>query len=310
MDLSIIIPIYNEEDNLPELIDSIREQIISEDNYEVIFIDSNSNDNSQSIIKDFEEEQENIRLIDYPEPVGPYIPRNVGIEEAENEILVFVDGDCILDEELLEVYHEFFEEEDKAAATGKTEIISDSKMWEIIQEKYDYEAENGSDPLFNTRNAAVLKQVAEELDGFNEDFYRGGDEEFGMRLQENGYEIEFLDNAVIQHRPDRGLIEELKVTYKQGKGEYVRDNERGEVNLLPRFVKAGFMPAQLALFAILTWISIYTIPVYLAALIVFYHWRSDFYTQKPYRNIPFRILYYTLFSTASSLGYLRVLSNL
>ena len=51
MDLSIIVPLYNEEESLPELMSWI-DRVLEGRNYEVVFVDDGSKDNSWAVVQD------------------------------------------------------------------------------------------------------------------------------------------------------------------------------------------------------------------------------------------------------------------
>ncbi len=78
MDLSIVIPLYNEEESLPELSDWIG-KVMKENNfsYEIIFIDDGSSDNSWQVI-------ENLRAMN-PQVKGIKFQRNYGKSAGLNE---------------------------------------------------------------------------------------------------------------------------------------------------------------------------------------------------------------------------------
>jgi len=84
--LSIIIPVFNGEKTLGDLLDSILKSDFND--YEIIVVDDCSKDNTVSIIR--ESGAKNIRL---PARSGPAIARNTGAREAGGEILVFFDAD-------------------------------------------------------------------------------------------------------------------------------------------------------------------------------------------------------------------------
>ena len=51
MDLSIIVPLYNEEESLPDLMSWI-DRVLEGRSYEVVFVDDGSKDNSWNVVKD------------------------------------------------------------------------------------------------------------------------------------------------------------------------------------------------------------------------------------------------------------------
>ena len=92
--ISIIIPTYNRENYLKNLIDSLIAQTIGFDNLEVILVDDCSTDNSKSIIKNYASKYNNIKPIFLEKNTGnPSIPRNKGIEHSTSPYILFIDAD-------------------------------------------------------------------------------------------------------------------------------------------------------------------------------------------------------------------------
>ena len=88
---SIIIPTYNEEDYLPVLLDSIKEQDF--DDYEVIVADANSTDRTREIAEEY-----GCIVV---EGGLPGVGRNNGAKVAQGEYLLFLDSDLQLTEDYL-----------------------------------------------------------------------------------------------------------------------------------------------------------------------------------------------------------------
>jgi len=94
MDISVVIPLYNEEESLKELCCLI-EKVMSENNfsYEIIFVDDGSNDNSWKIIEDLKNENNSIKGIKFRRNYGKSAALNVGFENAEGEVVITMDAD-------------------------------------------------------------------------------------------------------------------------------------------------------------------------------------------------------------------------
>ena len=88
--LSIVIPIYNAERWLKDCIDSILTQDYQD--YEIILIDDGSTDGSGEICESFATEDNRIKVL-HIENGGLGNARNVGIENAKGEYILFVDAD-------------------------------------------------------------------------------------------------------------------------------------------------------------------------------------------------------------------------
>ena len=87
-------PIYNGEKYLEDSLNSIINQTIGFENIELILVDDKSTDNSRCIIEEYSSKYSNINPIFLEETSGwPSIPRNVGIENATSDYIMFIDSD-------------------------------------------------------------------------------------------------------------------------------------------------------------------------------------------------------------------------
>ncbi len=98
--LSIIIPIYNVEKYLHQCLDSILNQTY--DPYEIICINDGSTDNSLTILKEYVQKSEKIKIITQPNK-GLSGARNAGIKAAKGEYLFFLDSDDWIEENALQI---------------------------------------------------------------------------------------------------------------------------------------------------------------------------------------------------------------
>jgi len=98
---SVIIPIYNEEGNLPELhrrlTDVLEKLCIDEgctaDDYEIIMIDDGSNDNSWQILKTLHENDPRIKGISFSKNFGHHVAVLAGIDQCKGDYTFLMDGD-------------------------------------------------------------------------------------------------------------------------------------------------------------------------------------------------------------------------
>jgi glycosyltransferase involved in cell wall biosynthesis len=135
--ISIIIPTYNEEENISKCIYSLENQ--SYKNFEILVIDDGSKDNTKKIIKKYKR----VKLIE-GEHKGPGFSRNIGAKNAEGEILVFVDADMTFDKNYLkDLIKPILDNKELIGTTHETEIAKNieniwSRCWgkERITPKY------------------------------------------------------------------------------------------------------------------------------------------------------------------------------
>lgn len=91
-DLSVILPVFNDESVLMTSFDSIFNQTLGFENIQLIIVDDCSSDNSQVIIKRLVEKYSNIKYIFLDKNSGSAgKPRNVGINEVDAEYVMFID---------------------------------------------------------------------------------------------------------------------------------------------------------------------------------------------------------------------------
>lgn len=105
--ISVIVPVYNAEDNLKNAVDSIMNQTFDFDDIELILVDDASTDNSKEIIKDYEKNHQNIQGIYNDKNLGlPGRPRNIGIKHATSDYILFLDADDIYLPDAFEVMYD------------------------------------------------------------------------------------------------------------------------------------------------------------------------------------------------------------
>ena len=94
MDLSIVIPLFNEDESLPELAAWI-EKIVSANgfSYEVIMIDDGSTDNSWKVIQQLREGNSNIKGIKFQRNYGKSAALNEGFKAANGDVVITMDAD-------------------------------------------------------------------------------------------------------------------------------------------------------------------------------------------------------------------------
>lgn len=98
--VSIIVPVYNAEEYLRNLLDSVRRQTFGD--YELILVDDGSTDDSLAICKTYQQQDARIRVI-HQDNAGASAARNRGIAECVGEYLTFWDADDEVEPDILMV---------------------------------------------------------------------------------------------------------------------------------------------------------------------------------------------------------------
>lgn len=98
--ISIIMPLYNAAKYLSEALQSVLRQTYR--NFEIICINDCSTDNTAEILWEFQRKDARIRILANRERMGAGPSRNKGLKAAEGKYVIFLDGDDLFAEELLE----------------------------------------------------------------------------------------------------------------------------------------------------------------------------------------------------------------
>ncbi|MBR8641641.1 glycosyltransferase family 2 protein [Streptomyces tuirus] len=94
--VSVIIPVYNPGKYIQPCIDSLLRQTLPADEFEVLFVDDGSTDDSPAELDALAERHSHFRVIHIPNSGWPGKPRNIGVSEARGEYVQFVDQDDYL----------------------------------------------------------------------------------------------------------------------------------------------------------------------------------------------------------------------
>ena len=112
MDISVVIPLYNEEESLPELYDWI-ERVMSANNFsfEVIFVNDGSTDHSWDVITELAARSEHVKGIKFRRNYGKSPALYCGFKEAQGDVVITMDADLQdSPDEIPELYRMIMEE--------------------------------------------------------------------------------------------------------------------------------------------------------------------------------------------------------
>lgn len=90
--VSVIIPVFNEEKNIPQLLQKLT-FVLKLYNYEVIYIDDGSQDKTASVVKKAIKKNKNVRLISFSRNFGHQMALSCGYQEAKGDCVISMDAD-------------------------------------------------------------------------------------------------------------------------------------------------------------------------------------------------------------------------
>jgi len=207
-----VVIVNKEERLLSDTLDAL-EPFVGKIVIEVLVVDASS-----GALDDIRVAHDWARWIDYVQPQGVHTTiahqRNVGVRQAEGDIIVFTDSGCLPEEGWLESLLAPILDEGEmvscgpARAIGKS-VYSGARWW--INADLDYV------PLATTINLAFRREAFEAVGGFDESFGSAEDIDFTWRLTECGYRLRWVQDAVVRH--DWGTpTRQLRRAFFYGKG--------------------------------------------------------------------------------------------
>ncbi len=103
VEFSVIIPIYNEELNIPNLVTRLRPVVEKIGmSYELVFVNDGSRDNSIHLIKALAQADERVRYVDFSRNFGHQIAVSAGVDLCKGNIIAIIDADLQDPPELIE----------------------------------------------------------------------------------------------------------------------------------------------------------------------------------------------------------------
>jgi glycosyltransferase involved in cell wall biosynthesis len=117
--VSAVVPVFNPGSNIDKCIESLVDQSLPREEYEVIFVDDGSTDATPARLDALAAEHPHVRVEHIPNSGWPGKPRNIGIEMARGEFVYFVDNDDWVGHEALERLYDRAVEKDADVVMGK-----------------------------------------------------------------------------------------------------------------------------------------------------------------------------------------------
>jgi len=211
--ISVIVPFYNAEEFIFELLSALKSQDYSEP-YELIFVDNNSTDGSPKIVESFiAENNVTCRLFYYTEKPSSYGARNIGVKNALGDIFAFTDADCIPTKSWLTNISKIFSSnnKNKLVISGDVDlkILNENNIWEQFDKIAHMRNDKNIDKAnVATANMAVSKEAFNAVGPFQE-LLSGADYLWSQRAKSLGLTVLFIPEVLVFH-PTRKTVTEIK----------------------------------------------------------------------------------------------------
>lgn len=137
MDISVIVPLFNEEESLPELAAWI-DRVMKENNfsYEVLFIDDGSKDKSWQVIQQLMSENSSFKGVKFRRNYGKSAALNTGFQRAEGDVVITMDADLQDSPDEIPELYKMIKEDGFDMVSGWKKVRYDSKLAKNIPSKF------------------------------------------------------------------------------------------------------------------------------------------------------------------------------
>lgn len=241
---SIIIPVYNDAEDLKLVLNAIKVQNFPVDKFEIFVVDNGSTDDSVDVAKSYS--SVNV-LLEHRNLNSPYSCRNRGVEQAKGDIIVLLDASCKPVKNWLHSALQCFEDTNTDILGGDVkfdfkEMITAGKVFDSITNirMQDSIEKKG---VAKTANLFIRKEVFKKIGMFPEGLRSGGDVRWTSKATRDGYNLEFCKDAVV-YKTARSFMELLKKQWRVGSHQPLISKEKGEKLQLGKKILKIFLPVS------------------------------------------------------------------
>jgi len=245
--VSVVVPTYNRRDRLERVLRSLAAQDIDEP-FEVVVASDGSTDGTDEFLNGGETP---LRVTALNQPnQGPAAARNLGVEHARGDLVVFIDDDVVADAGLLSAHckaHERLGE--RVVVVGPMLDPPDHTMspwvaWEqemlakqyLAMDRGDYTA---TARQFYTGNASLRIDHLRSVGGFDPSFRRAEDVELAFRLDDLGLTFHYEPEAIGLHYAERSYDAWRRTAYDYGRNDVVFARDLGRTWLF-EFIRDSY----------------------------------------------------------------------
>jgi cellulose synthase/poly-beta-1,6-N-acetylglucosamine synthase-like glycosyltransferase len=217
--ISVIIPIYNGEADLPDLLNCLWAQTYAPDRVEYLIVDNNSHDRTlhelQAAQTEAQQRGVTLQVLSENQIQSSYAARNQGIRGAQGTIVAFTDADCRPAPDWLAQLVQPFTDPAVGVVAGEVQALPGKSLLEHHADRQATLSQTHTlahpfCPYGQTANLAVRRQIFEQVGLFRPYLTTGGDADLCWRiLRHTPWQMVFAETAIVRHR-HRATLAELR----------------------------------------------------------------------------------------------------
>lgn len=203
----LIVPCYNEGENIKRTLDSLLNLDYPRNKLEIIVVDDGSKDDTFSKAKAFEKRTKQVRVFQ-KENGGKYTALNYGIARTKAQFIGSLDGDSYLDSKALKKVMKYFEDKKIMAVISTIKISEVKNIIEGVQ-YVEFLISAFLKKIFSILDSvnvtpgplSIFRREVYKILGLYREAYQTEDLEFGFRLQKANFKIAHALDALVYTKP-------------------------------------------------------------------------------------------------------------
>lgn len=220
--VSVVIPCRNEEKYIGKCLDSIICQSYGMENIEVMVADGCSEDNTQNIVKEYENRYPQIKLLINNKKAAPYA-MNLGIKNSTGQVIIIFGAHAYMDKDYVSICVKKLEDKEIDCVGGRIENISESQSAKAISLAMSspfgvgnalFRYSDTEELVDTVAFGAYKRETFDKIGLFDEQFIRNQDDELNFRIIKSGGKI-LLCPDIISYYYTRGSYKKLWRQYFQ-----------------------------------------------------------------------------------------------
>ena len=228
--ISVVIPVRNEEPHIAAVLDALLAQDYPPDRFEVLVVDGHSTDNTREVVESYEKRYTNIRLFSNPRYLSS-AARNIGIRESQGDIILIVDGHCLIDNQAMLANVDHAMRKPGVFALGRPQplFLENANRTQLAiaiarhspighhPDSYIFSDQPQIVPAISTA-VAYRREVFDQIGFFDERFDACEDCELNYRFDQTGMSCYFTPDIAVRYKPRSSIFGLCKQMFRYGRG--------------------------------------------------------------------------------------------
>ena len=228
--ISVVVPVRNEEKHIACVLDALQDQRYPQKCCDIIVVDGHSTDNTREVVESYIKRFANVRLFSNPKLLAS-AARNIGIRESKGDIVLIVDGHCLIDNRdmLANVDHAMRKPGVFALGRPQPLFLKDANLTQRAiamarhsrvghhPDSFIYSDQPQIVPAISTA-VAYRREVFDRIGLFDERFDACEDCELNYRFDQTEMSCYFTPDIAVRYKPRNSLFRLCNQMCRYGRG--------------------------------------------------------------------------------------------